>query len=335
MVGTERTAVMDALTRLVQADPRSEIVRTARRGLVGLRAQLDDAVRSSPDDSAVTEGKQLIGEIDTVLAGAAQASPADWPRAAGGGPSAGVVDGSGPPHEDALRDLVTAFSSDPAVKTWLDGSSLAELLEQPEGRMPQASGAWRALNLGLLRLPEPLADQWRARVVALAAPGFAHRGGLVLPGSITATLVPARQPDEAGITVSPQMDLDGDVLASLGMASGTDRGSPGLIQVAQVASLVLAMTALDRQLVLCLESVLFKGCKRLDDKLRQRFRADFLDRLRALARCAPGTGPAFEALIEVDEAINSLSHRTPAAPGSWWGQLRQTSRRMAVRRPRI
>jgi hypothetical protein len=330
MDGTDRAAVMNALARLLEAGPGSQIARTARSGLIGLRASLIDAVQGCPDDVALAQGRELIAALGTILA------PEDPALARAGQ----VFPDAAAPQDPALDKLIAGFASDPAVTAWLDASSLADLRDQPDAGGTQAgqpvsgtAAAWRALHLCLLRLPEPLADQWRARAAALAAPAPAGAGGLALRGDAEAILVPARGPAEAGIRVSPQAALDGDVAAVLGLAGGA---SPGLAErsdraeLAQVASLALGMAALDRQLVLCLESVLFQGSRKLDEKLRRSFRTDLIGRLRGLARCEPGSVAALEALIDVDEAVNSLSHRPPAGLGSWWGQLRQKSRRMTT-----
>jgi hypothetical protein len=94
---------------------------------------------------------------------------------------------------------------------------------------------------------------------------------------------------------------------------------------------VLALTELDDDLVLCLESVLYMGSRRLDDNYRRLYRADLLGRLREYARRDPASVSALEALVEIDEAVNSLTHRPPAAAGSWWARTRQQSRRMVDR----
>ena len=135
-----------------------------------------------------------------------------------------------------------------------------------------------------------------------------------------------------GIRIARDAPVQGEVLDALGLsrAAGPEADADAA-KLARLCSLVLRLTELDENLVVCLESVLFMGSKRMDDKYRQLYRADLLGRLREYARREPGSVDRLEALIEIDEAINSLTHRPPAATGSWWAQLRQQSRQMAER----
>ena len=318
---------MDAAKRLLQVTDGSEIARTARSGLIGWRAMLADAVARCPQDPGRIPALELIGQVDEVLGAS---GPEQDLGAAGAAPA--------PDLDSGLGDLVAAFAGDPSVTQFLDTQSLSALSRPPEGSQDGADAIWRALHLCLLRLPEPVSAQWRGKTAALAAPAESTAEACRrLPGEGRATLVPVRATPEGtqaagGIETSPDAPVDDEVLAALGIrGTGAQDRDTDAAELARLSSLMLALTGLDENLVLYLESVHFKGSTRLDDKLRQLYRTDLLGRLREYTRSEPGSTARLEALIEVDEAVNSLTHRPPAAAGSWWDQMRQQSRHMVDR----
>lgn len=343
---------MEATRKLLQADPQSEMARAVRAGLIGLRAMLDDAAgRCSPDDASLAPGRDLIAQIDALLAAPEQADEpagdaAATPPGAAPEPTVNSATGQASPvdvpqaHPDqALNALAAALADAPELAEYLDPATLAMLRSPPR---PDAGPAgepsagpeliWRMLHLCLLRLPEQLADGWRRKAADLATEPTAQAAWQILPGEADAILVPPRAAAAEGIRTSPQAALDAEVLAAVGPASGWPaEHAADIAELARLSSLVLGFMTLDDNLVVCLESVLFKGAKRLDDRLRQQYRVDLLARLREYARSEPASAAALAALIEIDEAINSLTHRPPAAPGSWWAQVHQLSRRVATR----
>lgn len=324
---------MEAARRLAATGDRSEVARTARSGLIGLRASLAEAVDRCPQDPGREPAMELIASLDEIIA--------VWPVPGPGG-RAGQAGRAGPgrpepPEDRRLSELAAAFVGDPAVAEFLDEQSMAVLAEPQAG-----TGLWRALHMCLLRLPEPVASRWRARCATLATPASAAAasgpGWRILPGESEVVLVPQGPPgagQEDGIRTSADGRVDDEVLDALGLGRAGGREVPAdvanAMELARLSTLVLDLTELDENLVMCLESVLFMGSKRIDAKHRQLYRADLLGRLREYARREVGTADSLEALIEIDEAINSLTHRPPAAAGSWWAQLRQQSRRMAER----
>src|SRR5260370_6440775 len=288
---------------------------------------LADAVARCPQDPGRVPALDLIGQVDEILG----AWGAEQDLGAAGATAA-------PDLDSGLGKLVAAFVGDPSAAQFVDTQSLSALSRPPEGSKDGADAIWRALHLCLLRLPEQASAQWHGKTAALAAPAESTaEAWRRLPGERQAPLVPVRATVERtlaaeGVQTSPDAPVDDEVLAALGIhgTGAHDRGSDAA-ELARLSSLLLALTALDENLVLCLESLLFQGSRRLDDKLRRLYRTDLLGRLREYARSEPGSAAGLEALIEVDEAINSLTHRPPAAVGSWWDQVRQQSRRMVDR----
>lgn len=315
---------MDATRRLLQAGEHSEIARIARSGLVGWRAMLAEAVLRCPEDPGLAPAVDLIRQLDELLG---KRDAADDRQTTGQVP--------GPDQDFGLNDWVAGFVSDPAVAQSLDEQSLAGL-----GPAGSADVIWRALHLCLLRLPEPTAARWRAKAAILTATGdTTSQAWCTLPGESEAILVPVRtaaalaaDPSPAGYRTSPHAPVDEDVLDALGLRSpaAAERDADAA-ELGRLASLLLSLTVLDKNLVLALESTLYQGSRRLDDELRQRYRTDLVGRLREYARSVPDSTARLEALLDIDEAVNSLTHRPPAPGNSWWAQVRQQSRRMVDR----
>jgi len=284
-------------------------------------------------------GSAAAGPVGPMAGGPASGGPASGGPASGGPAPGGPAPGDLGDGDQALSALAAALAGDPAVAGCLDQRSLAEL-RSPAGAGPESAsggraaggGLWRAVHLCLLRLPEPLAGDWRRRAAGLAPAAPGEAGWRTLPGEADAILVPPCALAAEGIRTSPGAALDTGVVTAVSPAREWPPGpAADLAELARVSSLVLGLAAADDNLVLCLESVLFQGSRRLDDKLRELYRADLLARLREYARRPPGTVDALAALIEIDEAINSLTHRPPSVPGSWWAQVRQQSRRIVTR----
>lgn len=318
---------MEAAKRLAETGDGSEVARTARSGLIGLRASLAEAVARCPQDPGREPAVELIASLDEIIAA--------WPVRGPAG-RAGPVRPD-PAGDRRLRELAAAFVRDPAAAEFLDEQSMAVLAEPQAG-----TDLWRALHLCLLRLPGPVASGWRGRCATLATPAQAAApagpGWRILPGESEAVLVPQGPPgagQEDGIRTSADGQVQDEVLDALGLdrAGGREVRADvaDAMELARLSTLVLGLTELDENLVICLESVLFMGSKRIDGKHRQLYRADLLGRLREYARREAGSADSLAALIEIDEAVNSLTHRPPAAAGSWWAQLRQQSRRIAER----
>lgn len=311
----------DATRRLLAAGERSRIAGIARSGLVGLRAMLAEAVQRFPQDPGSQSAADVISRLDELLGAGDGRGLVPGERTTGPVPVRAV-----PPGQQAgLTDLVAEFTADPAVAACLDEQSIAGL-----GMGEGADPAWRALHLCLLRLPGQAAARWRARAAAL--PGTAKtvpEEWRDLPGERETVIVPPWT--APGYRTAPQAPADDEVLDALGLHPGTSHAASEAAELARLGSLLLDLTGLDENLVLALESALYQGVRRLDGELRQRYRTDLLGRLREYARTAAGSTARLGALLDIDEAVNSLTHRPPPPATSWWEQVRQQSRHLVDR----
>jgi hypothetical protein len=310
---------MEAVARLLAAGDDSQLTRTARAGLIGLRAMVADSADRYPGDPGLAAARDLLRQLDELLGERETAADRPDPSQPAS-PAAGRL----------LADLLAAFAADPIVAAAVDEQSLTALCAAGD-----QAAQWLRYHLCLLRLTASVAATWRTRAVPLTADDGTTAWQL-LPGNEDAVLVPPGPRDPAGTTaptagyrISPTAPLNDEVTAALG--GGSLDSDPTAAAIARLATLVLALTELDDNLVLCLQAVIFKGSRHLDGELRTRYRAALLGRLREWARTPARSVARLEALLEVDEALNSLTHRPPPPPASWWAQLRQQSRYLVDR----
>lgn len=279
-----------------------------RYELVGLRASLAQALAEHPDDAGVAACRGLLVELRGLLdscgerdAGLAT-STAELPELVR--------------QPDALADVLVEFARRPVAPGWLVGLG-------PETPTVEL---WRRSHLASLRLPPSHAREWRT-VVADAVAELDLKtddSWHTLPASDDTVLVPPVA-GEPGWRTSVQAPVAADIAENLHIDPTHSSGSDRWI-LATLATTVVGLAEVDDDLWLGLESVRYHGLGRLDDSTRLVYRRDLLDRLAAYAQETPGSTASFEALLLVDEALNSIVHRPVAAPGSWWAQLGEQSR---------
>lgn len=198
---------------------------------------------------------------------------------------------------------------------------------------------WRWFQLTLLRLPGAYATRWRARADQLAV---AARDATeerwdewrALDG-VEVLLPPLPRAGVTGVRLGATGSLadwavaaaDGDHSAP--RAAGELR-SPLAVCVV-LAGWVTDLACLDVQLHHCLESVTRRGVAPLSEaEHRAAYRLELAQRLGRLARQPPGSPEELRAALAVDEALCSVLHLPPAAPGSWWARVAEASQRAVL-----
>ncbi|MEW2524329.1 hypothetical protein [Streptomyces sp. NPDC047071] len=198
---------------------------------------------------------------------------------------------------------------------------------------------WRWFQLTLLRLPGAYATRWRARADQLAV---AARDATeerwdewrALDG-VEVLLPPLPR---AGVT-GVRLGATGSLAPWAVAAADGDHGAPGAVGELRsplavgvvLAGWVTELTCLDVQLHHCLESVTRRGVAPLcDAEHRAAYRLELAQRLGRLARQPPGSPEELRAALAVDEALCSVLHLPPAAPGSWWARVAEASQRAVL-----
>ncbi|MDC0772730.1 hypothetical protein [Streptomyces sp. HD] len=246
------------------------------------------------------------GEIPQADPAQAGAQPADVPRPGAAQP--------GPPHPTGAPNGSTTPRTPPRPATPPPPPILAlatELARSPEvndfatGAMPPPSDGpdgtdrvRRWYHLTLLRLPDRHAGVWRTR--AAGADPVGAEPWETLPGWADEVLLPPSGDGRGGIrTVRKKVT-----------------------EASDLAEIVFALLKHDEALCLLLDRVWTGGSTRLTDpQVSQAYRSELTKRLESLERSPRDGAERLRASVSVDEALCSVTHLPPGAPGSWWNQL--------------
>lgn len=290
----------------------SQLAAVLRYGLAGLRATLAAAQRDHPGDPGQASCQRVLAELDALLDDRqGQQQPA-------GVQSAQSMAGTAGPRQQATS-AAHQLLADAHVPSWF-GPALAELAPIE---------LWQRAHLATLRLSTAQAKGWRqalARTLGEAGAGQWYE----LPFPTDTALVPPVA-DAPGWCCGPQAPPAADIAQALGCHNPGQSADPHRAELAALATTVAAMAELDAELLLGLESVRFHGLAHLEPVVRQSYRRDLLGRLSAYGQASYGSAESFRALLLVDEALQSLVHLPPAAPGSWWSALRERARALVFR----
>ncbi|WP_030675184.1 hypothetical protein [Streptomyces sp. NRRL B-1347] len=206
--------------------------------------------------------------------------------------------------------------------------------------VPEADGTaalWCWFQLTLLRLPHAYATRWRARaerlaVAARVATEERWDEWQALDG-VEVLLPPLPRAGVTGVRLGAAGALaDWAVTAAGGDHGATARHLRSPLAVCVVlAGWVTGLASLDGQLHHCLEGVVHRGVVPLGDtEHRDAYRLELAQRIGRLARQPPGSPEELRAALAVDEALCSVLHLPPAAPGSWWAGVAEASQRMVL-----
>ncbi|MGX1660833.1 hypothetical protein [Streptomyces sp. NPDC055366] len=325
---------MDAL-RALCLTPGSRLGTVARAQLAGLHTTLDELLRVWPDDPGAEQCRAALREVEKLLASEGEESREETPAFTGARPVA--VPARGPAGPDAAADaellpLCGELVSSPETSEYLGP------LRAPT--TADTSTRWLWLHTTLLRLPAAYATKWRERAqlsaaFAAADPAderwiewWAYDREQVLVPPLSRFGAPGVRLNAAG--VRPDWALDAAEAAWVPPAVGAEDRAPLEVWV-QLAGWVAELARLDGQLHHCLESLTHRGTLALHTPEHLgAYRHEVSQRLTRLAR-APRDSPAeLRAALAVDEALCSVIHLPPAAPGSWWAEVAETSQRAVL-----
>ncbi|MFE7835019.1 hypothetical protein ACFU53_02765 [Streptomyces sp. NPDC057474] len=352
---------MDAFRTLLGRAPGSWLAVMTRAQLAGLHVALSELLDSCPDDPAAEECRAVLGELESLLEVSGVPGGVGFPAV--GPPAGGTATGVGPDGvPPAPVTAPTPFPGPFVTRTtqsaaWVHGnaptadpelSSLAgELVNSAEavdylGPLQLPAGAdtpvlWRWFHLTLLRLPAAQVPKWRARAEGLpvAEPtgaqwiewGVLDREQVVLP--------PLPRYGVAGVRLGPQGGAVRWALDAAGIEDTEPEGdSRSPLQVwAVLAGWVAALAELDDQAHHCVESLTHRGTLPLAEPAHRRaYQQELAQRISRLAarRGAHDPSSELQAALAVDEALCSVVHLPPAAPGSWWAEIAETSQRAVL-----
>jgi hypothetical protein len=284
-----------------------------RWGLRGLRASLQGALEEVAQDPGSDQLRGLLTELDRLLT---PGEGTELPAAA--------AEGLPPPatNQPRLVPLARAIAADRRFQAELRRPPIHEFSDEV---------IWNEVQRLLLRLPPHLAEEGR-----LLCRQHAEQVGGQLDGSAAVALPAPRDeaiyPGLAGDVCAPGLCSSPVAPLDARLAPPTDES---LLPLAGTVSTWVWFAEHDPHLHHALKSVFRFGMPPLTGEQRERYVAELLrlwERARATAAAlqADSSRPRLKehirALLDLDEALQSLVYSPLAAPESWWGRRREQAR---------
>lgn len=292
--------IEDYLSQLFRTE-NSELARHLRHDLRGLCASLKSALAESRGDPGAEVCEKLIDELKALF----------------------------PPDTNSNRSNdqpTNRLKLDPLRKAVLNDKILSTRLGDLHLISTEDSELWNESQRLLLRVSEPLAEEWDQKALKLAQKIGAEadesqveelpfsQDKLLYPG-LTGTV------EAKGLRLSTKAPLDKRVEG--GKLDGD------LKFLAQVVSICLQFIEIDQSLHHCLKNVFRFGVTPLDSKEKATYVKALIDRFRRVQKSEEKGEPeaSLRARLDLDEAIHSLVYLPPVETGSWWGNLQDAARK--------
>lgn len=323
---------MDALDKLL-AIPNSELARVLQLSLQGLRATLQAALQTFPEDAGTEICQELIQALDHQLT-----SPSAWEsilEPAQSSPSLILA----PLAERKLEALYETVQGNSELEPYLGKIHLQNTDD---------AALWNEIQRLLLRVPTAIAQHWQARIqhltqsvgaindvsstqlkplpwIATLAADVNSQGTAVvypgLTGSVQAT----------GLCLSKQATLDHQLNAEVLQED--------LAILAKVVTICLKFVEQpDQTLHHALQTIDSFELKSLTSpQERRKYVNALLDRFKRvqIAEKSQDITEILLARLDLDEAIHSLVYFPPVdRDTSWWGKLQQSARRTLMTKAR-
>ncbi|MGI5400590.1 hypothetical protein ACQEVG_14250 [Streptomyces sp. CA-135486] len=285
----------------------SLIAAVAAAGLDGLRGILRAALAAAPLDEGAVACAALLTELDRLpdltfpartarqvpsgMASTLPPMPAQPPPA----PVTGIA--------ALARELATSAQAE----DFAAGAALPGDDTDADGPRADKDRVRRWFHLTLLRLPERYAAPWRRRAAEVDRPG--EGPWRTLRGWADEELLPPSADGRPGIRTARESS----------------------VELRDLAELVLALGEYDEALCHLLDRLWTGGSSQLvTDEVRRAYRGELSRRLELMERSAQDSTERLRACVSADEAVCSVTHLPPGAPGSWWQRLAEESHGVAL-----
>ncbi|MDJ0735983.1 MAG: hypothetical protein QNJ47_18280 [Nostocaceae cyanobacterium] len=322
----------------------SELAQLLKFSLCGLKAALEQAQKDFPQDPGVQICNQVVQDIQTLLQPPVQPPPPSRetnqsqnpvlpPKPDDSGEDippmtspANISIHPTPTSELKLNPLKSDFNSDPELTRYLGDSPLQSQTD-PD--------LWNEIQRQLLRVPEQMADFWRQKALNCAEKVGAKedKSNLVqLPFIRNQDIYPglAGSIQTTGLCFSTQAPLEPEFYQQ--------NISEDLRLLASLVSICKKFIHIEPNLHHALKTVNRFDVISLHSNSEQRIKyiEALINRFQRTLKAEENGNILLilHAWIDIDEAINSLVFVPPAERYSWWGNLKQKSRRIILQKVR-
>ena len=311
---------MDYLNQLLKTD-NSELARHLRHDLHGLCASLYSALQQDSSDPGAESCKKLIEQLNRLLQ---EATPNRNELPLKDNSSLLATNKNLSP-KNSTSDVSEALILEHLHNDFVSNETLRTCIGDLKLKSTTDSHLWNEIQRMLLRLSDPLAEEFGKKAVQLAQEAGVepdsskvvelpfHENELRYPG-LKGTV------DAKGLQLSPKAKLDERV------AHGRLEGD--LKVLAQIVSICLHFVENDPSLQHCLKSVYRFGVTPLDSRQQHRYVKTLVLRFQRVQENEDDPVAYLKARLDLDEAIQSLVYLPLVEEDSWWGKLRQATRKM-------
>ena len=291
----------------------SKLAWLLRLRLLGLRTELQEALKTEVSDSGSDACRQLLQELDLILESHNQSNNTE----------------EIPTWEDVFEPVSNQVDTQPKLKpitqTLLARKELSQYISEYQFHSTDDAQLWNEMQRLLLRIPEKQALLVRSQLLhqAITLGATENKASLVqLPFPTSEHIYPGLKGNiqASGLCFSNTIDFDERLQ--------TQRSGTELDILAGVVSTCLKFIEVDPHLHHALRSVDRFGVRSLRLADKPKYIAALIERFNKV-KVTFNTNNliALRARLDLDEAIHSLVYLPCVDRFSWWGKLQQEARR--------
>ncbi|MGB3654437.1 MAG: hypothetical protein WBA41_24955 [Rivularia sp. (in: cyanobacteria)] len=294
----------------------SKLAWLLRLNLLGLRTELQEALKTGYDDPGSDACRELLQELDVILESNIPSNNTQ----------------EVPSWEDVLEPVAQPQLSHPAQLklkpislTLLTHKELSQYIGEYQFHGSDDAQLWNEMQRLLLRVPEKLADKLRSQILNQATTLGATEDKL----SLRQLPFPTSEHIYSGLKGNIQVSgLCFSNTINFDRRLQTQFGDRELNILAAIVSTCLKFIEIEPHLHHALRSVDRFGVRSLNSVDKPKYIAALIERYnRVIVTFNTDPSINLRARLDLDEAIHSLTYLPCVDRFSWWGKLQQEARR--------
>jgi hypothetical protein len=309
------------LNKLLNTE-NSKLAWLLRLNLLGLRTELQEALKIEVSDPGGDACQELLQELDVILESNSQSNNTEeipsWEDVLE--PVIKEVD-----RKPQLQETPTLLKLKPIAQTLLSYKELSQYIGEYQFHSTDDAQLWNEMQRVLLRIPEKLADVLRSQilnqVITLGA----------MEDKVSLRQLPFPTPEHIYSGLKGNIQASGlcfSTAINFDERLQTQTSDSELDILAAIVSTCLKFIEIDPYLHHALRSVDRFGVRSLNSTDKPKYIAALIERYnRVQVTLNTDVLINLRARLDLDEAIHSLTYLPCVDRFSWWGKLQQEARR--------
>lgn len=290
----------------------SKLAWLLRLKLLGLRTELQEALKTEDSDSGSDACRELLQELDVILDSYEQSNNTE----------------ENSTWEDVLEPVSNQFDTrlklKPIAQTLLSHKELSQYIGEYQFYANDDAKLWNEMQRLLLRVPQTQAQVMRSHILnqAITLGATEDKSLVQLPFPTPELIYPGLKGNiqASGLCFSNMITFDERLQ--------TQRNGTELDILASIVSICLQFIELDPHLHHALRSVDRFGVRSLRLADKPKYIAALIERFNKVkVSIATDLLTSLRARLDLDEAIHSLVYLPCVDRFSWWGKLQLEARR--------